>query len=291
MTPTCASCGNAGEEGQRFCEECGGEMVLPAPEPPPGEMCANCGTPLRSGARFCAACGTAAGPARCHACRAELRPNARFCGSCGATTSPAPSPVPAGAPAQPATPAPTPVQAPAPGPRSSPFGRPAARTAPPRVPQRPRAPRTPGAAPALAWGTLTAAAGFALAILGTFTDWISARGQGFGAFEEDAAYRIGDWLDYNDLPVDGLLVLAAAAAGLAVAVAAMAGKMAAGPARTVITILGPALTTLGILQMQFISSEFDGTGIDVDWGMGLWLIMIGGIAASVSGFIPQQRRP
>ncbi len=290
MTPTCASCGNAGEEGQRFCEECGGEMVLPAPEPPPGETCANCGAPLRSGAKFCAACGAAAGPSRCHACGAELRPNARFCGSCGATTSAAASPV-AAAPTERIVSAPAPAQAQAPGPRSSPFGRPAAPSAPSRVPPRPQAPRTPGAAPALAWGTLTAAAGFALAVLGSFTDWISARGQGFGAFEEDAAYRIGDWLDYNDLPIDGLLVLAAAAAGLAVAVAAMAGKMAAGPARTVTTVLGPALTTLGILQMQFISSEFKNTGIDVDWGIGLWLIVIGGIAASVSGFIPQQRRP
>lgn len=290
MTPTCASCGNAGEEGQRFCEECGGEMVLPAPEPPPGEACASCGAPLRSGAKFCAACGAAAGPSRCHACGAELRPNARFCGSCGATTSAAPSPV-AAAPTERIVPAPAGAQSRAPGPRSSPFGRPAAQAAPPRVPPRPQAPRAPGAAPALAWGTLTAAAGFALAILGTFTDWISARGQGFGAFEEDAAYRIGDWLDYNDLPVDGLLVLAVAAAGLAAAVAAMAGKMAAGTARTVITMLGPALATLGILQMQFISSEFKDTGIDVDWGIGLWLIVIGGIAASVSGFIPQQRRP
>jgi len=264
-------------------------MVLPAPEPPPGGVCASCGAPLRSGAKFCAACGAAAGPPRCRSCGSELRPNARFCGSCGATTSAAPAQA-AVTPTERLTPAPVPAQTPAPGPRSSPFGRPSAPAAPLRVPPRPQAARTPGAAPALAWGTLTAAAGFALAVLGSFTEWISARGQGFGAFEDDAAYRIGDWLDYNDLPIDGLLVLAAAAAGLAVAVAAMAGKMAAGPARSVITVLGPALTTLGILQMQFISSEFTDTGIDVDWGIGLWLIVIGGIAASVSGFIPQQRR-
>jgi hypothetical protein len=42
--------------------------------------------------------------------------------------------------------------------------------------------------------------------------------------------------------------------------------------------------------MQYITSEFKGSGINVDWGFGLWLIVIGGVVAAASGFIPQGGR-
>jgi len=152
-----------------------------------------------------------------------------------------------------------------------------------------REPKTSGAGN-VAWGLVVAAGGFALGLLGTFLDWITTRGASAGAFEDNAEYRIGNWLDNNDIPIDGLAVLAISAAGLAAAIAAIAGRFAPGRARTIISILGPALMTLGILQMQYITSEFRGTGVDVDWGIGLWLIVIGGVAALVSGFIPQGAR-
>lgn len=133
---------------------------------------------------------------------------------------------------------------------------------------------------------MVAGIGFALALLGAFTDWITTRGASAGAFEDDAEYRIGRWLDYNDQPIDGLIVLALAVAGLALVAATLAGKFNASRAKTVIGLLGPALFTIGILQMQYITSEFKGTGVNVDWGLGLWLIVIGGIVAAASGFIP-----
>lgn len=232
---------------------------------------------MREGARFCPACGAPAGPPRCPACGAELRPGARFCGTCGAAAG---GPTSAAAPA---APPPTPGAA-----GRSPFGGPsAARQAPAARSARP----AKAAAPAnIAWGLVVAAAGFALGLLGTFLDWITTTGASAGAFEDNAEYRIGNWLDNNDIPIDGLAVLAISAAGLAAAVAAIAGRLAPGPARTLISILGPALMTLGILQMQYITSEFKGTGLDVDWGIGLWLIVIGGIAALASGFIRQGGR-
>ncbi len=244
-------------------------MVMPSPQPPATSMtaCASCGTAMREGARFCPSCGAPAGPARCTVCAAELRPGARFCGKCGQAV---------GAVATPAVP----VAA-----RSSPFGRPSPVRAP-APSQAPRAPRQGGAA-AIAWGTVAAGVGFALALLGAFSDWITTRGASAGAFEDNAEYRIGRWLDYNDQPIDGIVVLLLAVAGLALVAATLAGKFNPSRAKTIIGLLGPALFTLGILEMQYITSEFKGSGINVDWGLGLWLIVIGGIVAAVSGFIPQ----
>ena len=129
-----------------------------------------------------------------------------------------------------------------------------------------------------------------MALIGTFTAWITTAGASAGAFEDNAEYRIGRWLDYNDQPLDGLIVLALSAAGLAVVAAALAGKFNESRAKTVVGLLGPALFTLGILQMQYITSEFKGSGINVDWGLGLWLVVIGGIVAAASGFIPGRGR-
>lgn len=234
---------------------------------------------MREGARFCPACGAPAGPPRCGACGAELRPGGRFCGKCGAA---------AGGPGVSITPVQPPGAAAPPIRESrSPFGRPAGASQPSAAPVR--APRQ-GGQPHIAWGTVAAGAGFAMALIGTFTAWITTTGASAGAFEDNAEYRIGRWLDYNDQPIDGLIVLALAVAGLAVVAATLAGKFGSTRSRTVISLLGPALFTIGMLQMQYITSEFKGSGINVDWGLGLWLIVIGGIVAAASGFIPQGGR-
>ncbi len=269
IAATCSTCGAAVTQGQRFCERCGGPIAAAARV---GNNCTACGAVTREGARFCPACGAPAGPPRCPACGAELRPGARFCGTCGSATG---GPAPAAASA-------SPPLAPGAAGRSLFGGRPAVRQVPPARPARAAKAVGPGN---VARGLAVAAGGFALGLLGTFLDWITTSGASAGAFEDNAEYRIGNWLDTNDVPIDGIAVLAISAAGLAAAIGAIAGRLAPGPARTLISILGPALMTLGILQMQYITSEFKGSGYDVDWGIGLWLIVIGGVAAVASGFI------
>lgn len=118
---TCAVCGAALKEGDRFCLECG-TRVRPAevpaaekasePEPeaaekseiveekpvPTGPVCASCGASLQEGDRFCMECGTRvqapaapvieepAAPQKltCRTCGKELEEGMRFCIYCGA---------------------------------------------------------------------------------------------------------------------------------------------------------------------------------------------------------------
>jgi hypothetical protein len=50
----CSDCGTRNEGGARFCQDCGGLLPAPGPEP----QCPGCGRPAPITAKFCNACGT-----------------------------------------------------------------------------------------------------------------------------------------------------------------------------------------------------------------------------------------
>ena len=81
---TCGQCRAQVHEGTKFCPQCGGKIVPPAPA---GSMpCPGCGKPVPEGTKFCPECGTkieAPKPLVCSNCNAELSPTAKFCNNCG----------------------------------------------------------------------------------------------------------------------------------------------------------------------------------------------------------------
>ena len=85
----CNHCGNPIEPNQRFCANCGQEIVKQ--EAP---TCPNCGEKVAEGARFCSSCGTSLEKQEietlpepqvllCVGCGAELAEDAKFCNQCG----------------------------------------------------------------------------------------------------------------------------------------------------------------------------------------------------------------
>lgn len=51
-TPKCSKCGRDGEEGQKFCANCGGKMEIPLTN------CPSCKKPIDETEKFCPECGT-----------------------------------------------------------------------------------------------------------------------------------------------------------------------------------------------------------------------------------------
>jgi len=51
-TPKCTKCGRGGDEGQKFCPQCGGKMVIPLTN------CPGCKKPIDENEKFCTECGT-----------------------------------------------------------------------------------------------------------------------------------------------------------------------------------------------------------------------------------------
>ena len=49
--PSCVKCGRGGDEGQKFCPQCGGKMVIPI------TACPGCKKPIDQGVKFCTECG------------------------------------------------------------------------------------------------------------------------------------------------------------------------------------------------------------------------------------------
>jgi predicted nucleic acid-binding Zn ribbon protein len=50
--PKCIKCGRGGDNGQKFCPQCGGNMVVPIKD------CPKCKKPLADEEKFCTECGT-----------------------------------------------------------------------------------------------------------------------------------------------------------------------------------------------------------------------------------------
>ena len=51
IPPRCVKCGRGGDEDQKFCPQCGGEMKIPIVE------CPACQKPLAGDEKFCTGCG------------------------------------------------------------------------------------------------------------------------------------------------------------------------------------------------------------------------------------------
>ncbi|MBK9544240.1 hypothetical protein [Candidatus Amarobacter glycogenicus] len=106
--------------------------------------------------------------------------------------------------------------------------------------------------------------------------------------DADARFRIGDWLSTDKL--DGYLVLLLAAAGLAAMVLARLGR-AGGPWQRLLPnvpmVAGSLLTAIAVIEYQFITSKWK--ELDVDVAFGVYLLLLGGVAAAVSRFVPNQR--
>ncbi|MEK6893263.1 MAG: zinc ribbon domain-containing protein [Nanoarchaeota archaeon] len=50
--PKCIKCGRGGDEGQKFCPQCGGKMVVPLTN------CPECKSSIDETEKFCTNCGT-----------------------------------------------------------------------------------------------------------------------------------------------------------------------------------------------------------------------------------------
>ena len=83
----CPKDGTTAAPGTKFCPNCGGEMMQPAPPAPVAAAaapCAKCGAALAPGAKFCANCGTpVAQDVNCKSCSTTLQAGAKFCPNCG----------------------------------------------------------------------------------------------------------------------------------------------------------------------------------------------------------------
>ena len=50
--PKCNKCGRGGDEGQKFCPQCGGKMLVPITN------CPSCNKDIDETEKFCTGCGT-----------------------------------------------------------------------------------------------------------------------------------------------------------------------------------------------------------------------------------------
>jgi predicted amidophosphoribosyltransferase len=51
IPPKCANCGRGGDDGQKFCSQCGGKMVVPITN------CPGCKKSIGEAEKFCTQCG------------------------------------------------------------------------------------------------------------------------------------------------------------------------------------------------------------------------------------------
>lgn len=52
VPPKCTKCGRGGDDGQKFCPQCGGKMMIPLAN------CPNCQNDVDENEKFCTQCGT-----------------------------------------------------------------------------------------------------------------------------------------------------------------------------------------------------------------------------------------
>lgn len=51
IPPKCVKCGRGGDDGQKFCPQCGGKMMVPITN------CPDCKKRIEEGVKFCTECG------------------------------------------------------------------------------------------------------------------------------------------------------------------------------------------------------------------------------------------
>ena len=127
--------------------------------------------------------------------------------------------------------------------------------------------------------------------------WVSVKAGGFSqsanGLDGDLAddLRIGKLIKAG-IPIDALVIIVLAAVILYVVIGPLMGmQVPAIPFPGVIA--GAAIAVIGVLNYLLIKDELDkigGAGVDASVGMGLYIVIIGGIAAAVCSFLEQQQR-
>lgn len=134
---------------------------------------------------------------------------------------------------------------------------------------------------------LAALGGFLVAILGTFLAWLriseGRRGEAINGWSGESQYRFADWF-VIDAPLDALMVLVIGGLGVYLILGRLLGSNV--PAIPWgITAAGLAIAVIGALNWLYIDSEANRiNNRDLDIGIGIYLLIIGGIVAAVGGW-------
>lgn len=134
-----------------------------------------------------------------------------------------------------------------------------------------------------------AIAGFAMAVVATMLTWVSVpfeSGISGWSGKDIGGYRVSDWLSAYDSPLDPIFILVLA--GLGVWGVLSARKTPRPAANYAVAGLGSGLALLGILEFFYINEVcacvLDLSGEDLDPGLGVYLLALGGLTSGIAGF-------
>jgi hypothetical protein len=114
--------------------------------------------------------------------------------------------------------------------------------------------------------TMIAVIASVVALLGSFLTWVSISGFGSAGGMDDGG--------------DGVITLVVAIATAAAAV------FLKDKARMIAVVIGGAIIAgVGIINVLDIFSTADDFGLDASVGIGLWMVLVGGIAAIAAAFL------
>lgn len=126
------------------------------------------------------------------------------------------------------------------------------------------------------------AGGLAVAALGTALDWVTFQGFGASGWSGDSRFRIAEWVG-ESAPIDAAIIGALAAVGAILLLGPLLGIQAPA-APNASWIIGSAIAALGVLEWVYIGDQGQG---QIGRGIGIYLVIIGGVATAASSFVPQ----